>query len=91
MGLTGYTCYSFGDQRVKSIEGQVTEAGASGSDSVSSAAPSKEPSNCWVLLFFPYAARKKYIVLFTSSCKCFASYKRFGASIMTRTISHNPP
>ena len=29
------------DQCIKSIEGQVTEAGASGSDSVSSAAPAK--------------------------------------------------
>ena len=29
------------DQRIKSIEGQVTEAGASGSDLVSSAAPAK--------------------------------------------------
>ena len=77
MGLTGYTCYSFGDQRVKSIEGQVTEADTSGSDWVPSAAPNKEPGNSWVLLFFPYAARKKYIVLLTSSCKCFASYKRF--------------
>ena len=65
------------DQRVKFIEKQVTEADTFDSDSVSSAAPSKEPGNCWVLLFFPYAARKKYIVLFTSSCKCFASYKRF--------------
>ena len=37
-----HTCYFFNDQRVKTIEKQVTEAGASGSDLVSSAAPDNE-------------------------------------------------
>ena len=83
MGLTGYTCYSSGDQRVKSIEGQVTEADTSGSDWVPSAAPNKEPGNCWVLLFFPYAARKKYIVLFTR-CKRFF-YTDYAADYATES------
>ena len=41
MVLDRYTCYSSDDHRVKSIEGQVTEAGTSGSDLVSSTAPAK--------------------------------------------------
>ena len=36
-----YTGYFSDDQRVKFIEKQVTEAGASGSDLISSAAPAK--------------------------------------------------
>ena len=41
MGAGRYTGYSSDDQHVKLIEGQVTEAGASGSDLISSAAPNE--------------------------------------------------
>ena len=44
MGLTGIPAI-FDDQHVKFIEGQVTEAGASGSDLVPSAAPAKSLEN----------------------------------------------
>ena len=40
-----YTGYSSDDQRVKSIEGQVTEADTSGSDLISSAAPNQYNPN----------------------------------------------
>ena len=78
------------DQRVKFIEKQVTEADTFDSDSVSSAAPSKEPSNCWVLLFFPYAARKKNVSFCLHQAANVFHHTIVFSSIMPRIMTRNP-